>query len=204
MVAPINGLRTTIQSPLVWRRFFHFTAGSSIPLASIFLPQVAMVWSLAALVAGGLGLDLARIRIDRLNRVFLRWMAPLLKDNEDRGVTGATYMAVASLTVFLLFDRPVAVAALLFLSMGDPVAALVGSRMPGPRILGKSPGGTGAFIAISWAIVEVMVGAGSVDHRWELMAGAVAAGLTELAPLPVDDNLTVPIVAAGVMYILGV
>jgi len=54
------------------------------------------------------------------------------------------------------------------------------------------------------AFVEVMVGAGSADHRWGLMAGAVAAGLIELAPLPVDDNLTVPLVAAVVMYISGV
>jgi dolichol kinase len=163
-----------------------------------------MVWSLTALVVGGLGLDLARIGIERLNRVFIRWMAPLLKDNEAKRLTGASYMAVAALTVFLLFDRSVAVVALLFLSMGDPVAALVGRRMPGPRILGKSPGGTGAFIVISWAIVEVVVGAGFADPRWGLMAGAVAAGLAELAPLPVDDNLTVPLVAAGVMGISGV
>ena len=204
MAACLDDIRITGQSHLVWRRVFHFTAGSSVSLLGAFLPQVVMVWSLAALVTGGLGLELARIRIERLNRVFLRWMEPLLKDSEDRRVTGATYMVIAALAVFLLFDRPVAVAALLFLSVGDPVAALVGRRTPGRRIFGKSPGGTGAFIVISWAIVEVMVGAGFSDHRWGLMAGAVAAALTELVPLPVDDNLTVPLVAAVVMYISGV
>ncbi len=190
--------------PPVWRRLFHLTAGSTIPLAGIFTPETVMVWALAALSAGGLGMDLARFRIGWLNRVFLGWLAPLLKSNEASRVTGATYMALAALAVFLVFERPVAVAALLFLSFGDPAAALAGRRMPGPRVFGKSPGGTAAFIAVSWAVVGALVATGVVEYHWGFMAGAVAAGLAELAPLPIDDNLTVPIAAAGVMYLTGV
>ena len=163
-----------------------------------------MVAACSALAAGGLGLDFARFRVKRLNRVFLRWLAPLLKAGEGSHITGATYMAMAAVAVFLLFDRNVAVAALLFLSLGDPAAALVGSHMPGPRIFGKSPVGTAAFIAVSWAVVGLLVGAGVMDYHWGLMAGAVAAGLAELAPLPVDDNLTVPIAGGAVMHLLGV
>ena len=183
--------------PPVWRRLFHLTAGSSIPVAGIFVPDLLMVLALAALAAGGLGLDLARFRVEGLNRIFLRWLAPLLKSDEGRRITGATYMAIAALVVFLVFDRPVAVAALLFMSLGDPAAALVGRRMPGLRIFGKSPVGTAAFIAVSWAVVGLLVGSGVVDYHWGLMAGAVAAGLAELAPLPVDDNITA-------MYFFGV
>ena len=190
--------------PPVWRRLFHLTAGSSIPVAGIFVPDLLMVLALAALAAGGLGLDLARVRVEGLNRIFLRWLAPLLKSDEGRRITGATYMAIAALVVFLVFDRPVAVAALLFMSLGDPAAALVGRRMPGLRIFGKSPVGTAAFIAVSWAVAGLLVGSGVVDYHWGLMAGAVAAGLAELAPLPVDDNITVPIAAATAMYFFGV
>ncbi len=192
------------QHPPVWRRLFHLTAGSTIPLAGIFTPENLMVWALAALSAGGLGMDLARFRIGWLNRFFLRWLAPLLKSNEASRVTGATYMALAALAVFWVFERPVAVAALLFLSLGDPAAALVGRRMPDPRIFGKSPGGTAAFIGVSWAVVGALVATGVVEYHWGFMAGAVAAGLAELAPLPIDDNLTVPIAAAGVMALTGV
>jgi len=81
---------------------------------------------------------------------------------------------------------------------------LAGRRMPGPRVFGKSPGGTAAFIAVSWAVVGALVATGVVEYHWGFMAGAVAAGLAELAPLPIDDNLTVPIAAAGVMYLTGV
>lgn len=204
----VSGFDIRIEShpepPPVWRRLFHVTAGSTIPVAGIFVPDLLMVLALAALAAGGLGLDQVRFRADRLNRIFLRWLAPLLKADEGSRVTGATYMAIAALVVFLVFDRPLAVAALLFLSLGDPAAALVGRRMPGPRIFGKSPVGTAAFIAVSWVVVGVLVGSGVVDYHWGLMAGAVVAGLTELAALPVDDNLTVPIAAGTAMYFFGV
>ena len=53
-------------------------------------------------------------------------------------------------------------------------------------------------------MVGVLVSAGVVEYHWGLIAGAVAAGLAELAPLPVDDNLTVPIAAGAVMFFLGV
>ena len=192
------------EPPPVWRRLFHLTAGSTIPIVGIFAPDLFMVVATAALTAGGLGLDLARFRVQRLNRVFLRWLAPLLKADEGSRITGASYMAMSAMVVFLLFDRPVAVAALLFLSLGDPAAALAGRRMRGPRIFGKSPVGTAAFIAVSWTVVGVLVAAGVVDYHWGLMAGAVAAGLAELAPLPVDDNLTVPIAAGAVMFFFGV
>ena len=61
-----------------------------------------------------------------------------------------------------------AVAALLFLALGDSAAALVGKRTPGPRVFGKSPGGTIAFIAASWAAVGVLVAAGAVARATQL------------------------------------
>ena len=163
-----------------------------------------MVIALAALTAAGFVLDLARFRLGWLNRLFLRWLAPLLKAEESRRVTGATYMALAALLVFVFFDRTVAVAALLFLSLGDPAAALVGMRMPGPRLFGKSLGGTTAFIAASWCVVGILLATGVVEYHWGLMAGAVVAALVELAPVPLDDNLTVPIAAGLAMHLFGV
>ena len=41
-------------SPPVWRRLFHIVAGSSIPLAAIFIPETPMVWVLVVLAAQGM------------------------------------------------------------------------------------------------------------------------------------------------------
>ncbi len=148
------------------------------------------------------GLDLLRFRMAGLNQLFLRWLAPLLKQTEDRKITGASYMLAAALIAFLAFDRQVAVLALFFLALGDPAAALVGSRMPGPRLYGKSPGGTAAFAGVSMLVVLALSLTGGVDYHWSLLVGGVVAALVELAPLPVDDNLTIPLASGAVMQLL--
>ena len=147
-------------------------------------------------------MDLARFQVGWLNRQFLRWLAPLLKGDEGQHITGATYMVIAGLAAFLLFDAPVAVASLLFLSLGDPAAALVGRMTPGPRVFGKSPGGTGAFLVVSLAVVGVLAASGTVDYHWGLVVGAAVAALVELVPLPPDDNFTIPLVSGAAMHFL--
>ena len=150
-----------------------------------------------------LGLDLMRFRMAGLNRLFLRWLAPLLKYDEDRKITGASYMLVAAFIAFLAFDRQVAVLALFFLALGDPAAALVGSRMPGPRLLGKSPGGTAAFAGVSMLVVLTLSFTGTIDYHWGMLVGGLVAAVVELAPLPVDDNLTIPLASGAAMQLLG-
>lgn len=191
------------EKPPLPRRLFHAAAGSTLPIAGIFLPESAMVAGLAILSAGGLGMEMARFKVDSLNQWFVRWFAPLLKADEDRRITGATYMVIAGLMAFLLFDTAVAVAAMLFLSLGDPAAALVGGRMPGPRLFGKSPVGTAAFLVVSLLIVAVLVGSGRFPYHGALLVGAAVAALVELAPVPPDDNLTIPLAAGGAMHLLG-
>lgn len=162
-----------------------------------------MVVALGVMASAALALDVTRFRVPRLNRTYLRLLAPLLKRGEDRQVTGATYMLIAAFLVFLLLERHQAVACLLFLSLGDPVAALVGRRMPGPRIFGKSPGGTLAFVAVAAAVAGVLVGSGVADWHWGLLVGGVIAALVELMPLKLDDNLTIPIISGAFMYLMG-
>lgn len=184
-----------------------------MPVAGIFAPSEPILIALGVLAVGGLAFDLVRMRISWLNRLLVRWLAPLLKQGEDHQITGATYLAIAAFIAFLLFDRQVAVSVLLFVSLGDPAAALVGGRMPGPRVFGKSPGGTVAFVAVALVIVAVLAGSGAVEYHWGLLVGAVVAGLVELTPLPsplkqgeqrgvLDDNLTIPLISGAVMHLL--
>ena len=179
-------------------------AGSAIPLAAIFSPENAMVAATAVLSAGGLGLDLLRFRVGWFNRQFVRWLFPLLKQGEGNRVTGATYLVVGALFSFLLFGSDIAVAALLFLSLGDPAAAIAGRRMPGFRIKGKSPVGTAAFVLVALVVVGVLTGSGAAEYHWGLLAGALVAGLVELMSVPPDDNLAIPLLAGASMYFVGV
>ena len=189
--------------PPVWRRLFHVVAGSSIPLAGIFVSETAMIWVLSILAVGGLAIDLARFNLGWLNRIFTGLLAPILKADEAGHITGATYMVIAALLIYVLYGKEVAIPAMFFLSLGDPVAALVGRRMPGPRIWGKSPLGTAAFIGVGAGAAAVLIMANGIDHHWAIWVGAAVAGLVELASLPPDDNLWVPLLAATAMHFLG-
>ncbi len=190
-------------SPPGWRRLFHVVAGSSTPLAGIVFSETFMIWALAFLAAGGLSLDLVRFRIGWLNSLFLRCLAPLLKEDESAHITGATYMVIAALLVFVLYGREVAVPVMFFLSLGDPAAAVVGKRMPGPRLRQKSPLGTAAFIAVASGSAAALVAANGIDHYWAIWVGAAVAGVVELASIPPDDNLAIPLLAGTAMFFLG-
>jgi len=185
------------EGPTWQRRAFHASVGTAIPVIAIFLPDQLPAILAGILAAASLALDLARFRLAWLNRLFLKWLNVLLKREESRQVTGATFLLIAACLCFLLFDKPVAVAVLLFLSLGDPAAALVGRPMPGPRILGKSPVGTMAFAGVSLLVLALLSAAGIAEFSGVLAAAALIAGLVELAPIPLDDNLTVPLISGS-------
>ena len=179
------------------RRLFHAGVGTAIPVIAYFLPDPLPVFFIGLLAAGSLALDLLRFRVSWLNRLFLYWLSLLLKKEEEARITGATYLLIAACISFLIYDKKIALAVLLFLSLGDPAAALVGKPTPGPRILGKSPVGTVAFVGVSLLVLAVLATTGVLEFQWVLVAAAVVAGLVELAPLPLDDNLTVPLISGA-------
>ena len=144
----------------------------------------------------------ARLRFPRFNQRAISWVSPLLKTSERTGVTGATWLVLASLVAFLVFDKPVAIAALLFISLGDPAAALVGSGVRGPRIGGKSPFGTLAFLIVGLAASSVLMATDVLEHHRSVGVGAAVAALVELAPLRIDDNLTVPLISGASITLL--
>ena len=195
------------------RRLFHLFAGSVIPLVAFLWgwgPAVAVAAVSSAILVA---VEAARLRSPVVNRWFVEWLGILLKPNEEQRVTAATYLAVAGLAALLLFDVMVAGLALLFLALGDPAAALVGSRFgrrrwfavrgPGPRSRpGKSLEGTLAFVAVALGLAVLLWYKGAFTLFWPAAAGAVVAAIVEFLPLPIDDNISVPLVSGAAMWAL--
>ncbi|MBI4200992.1 MAG: hypothetical protein HY531_01730 [Chloroflexi bacterium] len=185
------------------RRLFHMGAASVFPILAIFLPRGSFLWLLLVMTLLFVTGDLARLRVARLNRLFRRLLAPLLREREERRLTGASYVLLGTLAVFALFSPEVGILAVLFTALGDPVAAVVGRQSPGWRLRGKSPWGTAAMIGAGLATAGVLHAAGVIPFGWPVAVGALVAGFTELLPLPLDDNLRVPLAAAAAMTVLG-
>ena len=183
-------------------------ACSTIPLVALLFNSSEMVALMAGLSSVALLAEGARFLLPGANRVLMRWLKPLLRESERRRITGATYIALSSLVAFLLFDKPVAIAALFFLSLGDPLAALVGTHMGSMfglrRFYGKSPVGTLAFLTVALTAAGVLSASGVVPFHWGLVAGAAIAAIVELVPLMVDDNVSIPLVSGAAMTLMGV
>ncbi len=183
----------------IGRRLFHIVVGSVFPVLALFVSRDVLLVALGVTTAVALGLESARLRLPRLNRVFLRYLPLALKEAEASNLTGATYLLISSLLAFVLFEKGVAVAALLFLSVGDPLAGAVGERFGRHRFRGRSVEGSLACLA-GGVIVAVLLWKVNLGISLPaMMVGVVAATLTEWAPLPLDDNLSVPLASGGII-----
>lgn len=190
-------------APVLWpRRLFHLLAGSCLPLGILFLPRESTEWLLIAGSLGAVALEVLRGLVGGVNEWMVRTL-PFFKAAEDRQVTGATFMWLAATFLFFVFEKEVAVLAMLFLSVGDPFAALIGVRDHRTRRFGKSLAGTTAFAVAALGAGLLAALHPDVPLAWWLAPGAIVAALVELAPLPVDDNLTVPIASAAAMALLA-
>lgn len=184
------------------RGLVHIIVGSIAPVSGIFLSREITVLLLISLTGVALILETVRFSYEPLNQALVQRLKPLLKETEHSRVTGATYMMIGSLSCFLLFDNNVAVVALLFLSVGDPMAALIGHRAGGFRLSGKSPLGSLALFSTGATLSMILWSTGVASPLWVLIIGAGVAGLVELLPLYLDDNITIPIISGGVITLL--
>ena len=185
------------------RRLFHMAAGTLFPVLAFFVERNLFLALLILATVSLLTIDVARLFVSSLNRMFLYVLDPVLRADEERRITGASYALAGILAAFALFQRDVAILAVLFLALGDPVAAMVGMQFRRGRVFGKSPWGSLAMAVTGLGIAGVLHGTGAIDFQGVFVVGALVAAATEILPLRVDDNLTVPLSAGAAMTILG-
>ena len=103
------------------RRAFHLCAALVIPVVALGFGYKAAVYTAAIAAAALASGEALRLAVPAVNVRAVALLGPLLKPREKRSPTAATYLALASLTVLLLFGIPAATLAL----------ALHRSRRPG-------------------------------------------------------------------------
>jgi len=143
--------------------------------------------------------DIVRLTWFASNRMFIWIFRRLMRQQEVHQLTGSIYVLVGCLLTFILFDRDIAVTGMIFLGVGDACAGMVGERWGMHKILSKSLEGTAAFF-ISSVIVGLIFQYVVLDISFMvLVVGALCAAVVELLPLPVNDNLAIPLLSAAIM-----
>lgn len=181
------------------RKIVHL-ATLSIPIGYGFLPVETVVTILLPLFLGFLTVDLLRHYHSGVNSLFQKYfLGTVLREEERETLMGSTYFLFSSILVVLFFPKSVAIVSLLILILSDTAAALVGKGVGRVRIFGKTLEGSFAFFVSSLIIVWIYPG---LDRFWGSLA-ALGATLIELLPIRLDDNLTIPLVAGGIMFFGG-
>jgi dolichol kinase len=188
------------QSPMAtveyWRKAFHL-CGLCIPLAYMYLPENVFLNLFFPMAAAFIIIDLARLKIKWLERIYLRVAKNLLRDREYSRPAASLYYLIGSGLTIILFSKQIAIAALTVQTLSDTVAALAGQRLGRHKIGNKTVEGSAAFLISAWIILAVYFGREPLKHFIPALAGTLA----ELFPSPVDDNLTVPL-AIGLSYVI--
>lgn len=161
--------------------------------------------SLAALFS--LTVDVLRRFSPQFNESVLKIMGPLMREYERNGFAGTTFLLFGVFTIIWVFPSTIVHLALLFLAVADPVASYVGIRYGKDKIFrSKSLQGTMAAFAVCTLITAVYC------YSYNLMTdrilivsllaglGGSASELIEIGKL--DDNFTLPILAAGFIWII--
>ncbi len=189
------------------RRLWHLIGGSLFPILAFFVSEQTLLIALSAVTFAFLIMESIRLLSSRANELFFRYFHGMLKEEERRRPTGSSYLLVASLLAFLLFDRDVAIACLFFLAVGDPMAATFGEQLGSRRAFGWGwhawgwRGGLACFLSCL-AIGLVLTQVGLDISPFLIVVGSAAAALITLLPWPIDDNLLIPLFSGGVMTLI--
>ena len=183
----------------VFRKAIHIS-NALIPIGYIYLfkDKIDMLIILSFFLIFCFFIEIARVNNDLVSIFFSRYFSFMMRTSEKQGgLTGATWVFVGALFTILLIPVPFSILALLFLSVGDTFAAIIGKKFPfiklGRKTLSGSLAGFVACVIIG-LIIDVSIG------NDILFFGAFMAMFIELIPLPFDDNVTIPIFSGLSMY----
>ena len=188
----------------IGRKLFHLLGGLGLLSLYYLLGRRSALVCYGVLVLVVLAIDITRLKFPDFNQFIFDRFGSFIRKNEASRLTGtAPYVLGIALTL-LFYRSDIATTAICFLAFGDVAATAVGERYGRTKISGeKSLEGTLAFTAAAVAIGFLLPLTGIHLMHGIILAGAIAAAGIELVPLPVNDNLVIPLVSGGVMELIA-
>lgn len=197
------------------RKAIHLT-GSLIPIVYYFLDRRTAI--LGLLVINTILISIEWLRL----RGSIEFPGILLRPHEKKQVAAYVYFQMAALLSLIIFDKTIAIAALLMLAIGDTASGLAGAILRGGDIRNNNSNKMAVkplpimavmfavCVLIGLALVRLPPAADMVNLPFPVyIAGAIGATLGDAIPLkvqgrPVDDNLIIPLLSGTFMSVVRV
>lgn len=186
------------------RKLYHLFGGLGLLSLYYLLGRQQALICYGVLIAVVLAVDITRLRVPAFNRFIQTRFSSFIRRNEANKITGTAPYVIGIALTLLFYRTDIATAAICFLAFGDVAATTVGERYGRTKISGeKSLEGTLAFVAAAVLSGVLLNFAGIHLMHGLILAGAIVAAGVELLPLPVNDNLVIPVVSGGAMELIA-
>lgn len=148
--------------------------------------------------------DFFRLHITGVKEIFILFFGSFSRRQEFHRINGATYLMLGCLFTSLLFRKPIVVAAITYIIVGDTFAALLGQTIKGPKLFRKTLVGSMSFMLSCVGLALLMHFFLNMEGMplYTLLIGAGSAAVLEALPVPWDDNFSVPILCGAVMSLV--
>ncbi len=187
----------------IGRKVYHLAGGIGLLLLYYILGRDRALLFYGALFLAVLALDLMRLRMPSVNRFIFTKFRSFIRPSEEHRLTGTPPYVLGIWLSLYFYRSDIATAAVCFLAVGDVAATAVGERYGRTKIGNKSLEGTLAFVFAAVSAGLLLPLAGISIERGIVLTGAIVAAGVELIPLPINDNLVIPLVSGGVMTLVA-
>ena len=144
-----------------------------------------------------IGIDLLREKNKYIKILFNLFFNRMMRKHElDGALTGASWVMISAFVTILIFPKNIAILSLIFMSIGDTVAGLAGRRIGKLKIGEKTVEG----------FLRGFLACALISYNYKLLSfsisiyGSLVGMIFEVLPLPLDDNLKIPLSSASIMY----
>lgn len=198
-----EGRSLPIRSDLhIARKIWHMGMGLFMALAySYWMSRGTAVLLLGIFLSLFLMIEVARLKWPVINRISLKLMGSLMRSHEIDKISGTPFYIGGVLVAVVIFPKSIAILSILLLAFGDPIASFFGV-LYGDRSIrfsnGKSLIGSLAGVIACLAVSLIYLAGFPYPTQTVFILAAVGGlvgGLTELLPIDVDDNFSIPVIS---------
>eukprot|EP00054_Salpingoeca_dolichothecata_P035632 m.5859 g.5859 ORF g.5859 m.5859 type:complete len:275 (-) comp5679_c0_seq1:22-846(-) len=202
----------TLRPSNYYRNIFHvFNASFGACMYEFFLSFEQATFVLVFILMCYIFMDILRRYFPQAEALLYDTLFSVITRPRERYIIpAATWYCVGLVAVVVMFDKTAAIIAALVLSIGDPMATLVGRRWGKTPLFvaQKSLEGTSAFFLSSFVYVLIFLmwrrpGLGSPHSILLSFVAAIVGALAEMFGNDTfDDNLTIPLSVGLIIHLL--
>ena len=186
-------------------RKIYRLSGLSFPILYYLTDKRITLIALFSITCIFLLIEFLRFRKSDFNKKLFRYFKNFFKSKEKKRLSGSTNFLIACCLVISFFNKEIAITVMVLSLLGDEAAAIAGVAFGKTKFRNKSLEGSLGCLLVCLAMGGLLKSVFNLDISiWQVFMASFFISLFEFLPLPLDDNLILPLIGAISMYLLTI